>query len=146
MPPCEVHGEHVYHAGELGLLVHNTNQDCNFVTEFRDEYGNIQYQIQQPKAVVPNNVLSGPISFGDNFAKKVRKHIDQVRNRGGVKDPIPSPGNGGIEEVERIIRERVAKGGGRATTFAGEAAIAFEDGGVTYIFRPNGEFWTILGN
>jgi hypothetical protein len=42
--------------------------------------------------------------------------------------------------------ERVAKGGGRATTFADEPAVAFEDGGVTYIFKPNGEFWTILGN
>ena len=30
--------------------------------------------------------------------------------------------------------------------FAGESAIAFEDGGVTYIFKSTGEFWTILGN
>ncbi len=29
---------------------------------------------------------------------------------------------------------------------AEEAAVAFEDGGVTYIFRTAGEFWTILGN
>ena len=90
--------------------------------------------------------LSGPVTFGDNFAKKVRKHIDQVRNRGPVKDPLPSPGKGGIEELKKIIRKRVAEGGGRLTTFAGEPAIAFEDGGVTFMFRPNGEFWTILGN
>jgi hypothetical protein len=94
----------------------------------------------------PSSSLSGPVSFGDNFTKKVRKHIDQVRNRGAVKDPIPSPGNGGVEAVERVIRDRVAQGGGRATTYAGEPAIAFQDGGVTYIFRATGEFWTILGN
>jgi hypothetical protein len=91
-------------------------------------------------------LLTGPITFGENFAKKVRKHIDQVRNRGPVQEDIPSPGRGGLERVERIIRDRVATGAGRATTYAGEAAVAFEDGGVTYIFRTNGEFWTILGN
>ena len=32
------------------------------------------------------------------------------------------------------------------TAEAGGVAAAAEDGGVTYIFRPNGEFWTILGN
>jgi hypothetical protein len=90
--------------------------------------------------------LEGEVSFGKNFDKKVRKHIDQVRNRGSMKEDIPSPGNGGIERVQEIIQQRVAQGGGRATIYAGDPAISFEDGGVTYIFRPNGEFWTILGN
>jgi hypothetical protein len=98
-----------------------------------------------PTAPVPS-LLSGPVTFGENFAKKVRKHIDQVRHRGPVREAIPSPGKGGIERVARIIRDRVAKGGGRATTYAGEAAVAYEDGGVTYILRTDGEFWTILGN
>ena len=84
--------------------------------------------------------------FGENFAKKVRKHIDQVRNRAAAYEDIPVPGKGGIEHVKQIIRERLLRGGGRATTFAGEPAVAFEDGNVTYIFHPNGEFWTILGN
>ncbi len=92
------------------------------------------------------SLLGGPVRFGDNFDKKVRKHIDQVRNRGPVREAIPSPAKGGIERVQQIIRDRVAQGDGRGTTFAGEAAVAFEDGGVTYIFRPTGEFWTILGN
>ena len=91
-------------------------------------------------------LLSGPVSFGDNFVKKVRKHIDQIRNRGPTREVIPSPAKGGVERVRQIIQDRVARGGGRATTFAGEAAVAFEDGGVTYIFRSTGEFWTILGN
>jgi hypothetical protein len=91
-------------------------------------------------------VFSGPLRFGQNFAKKVRKHIDQVRNRGPVREPIPSPAAGGIERVEEIIRDRVGRGGGRTTAFASDPAFAFDDGGVTYIFRPNGEFWTILGN
>lgn len=85
-------------------------------------------------------------TFGENFPKKVRKHIDQVRNRAGVRENIPPPGKGGIERVRQIVCDRVAKGDGRATTFAGEPAVAFADGSVTYIFRPNGEFWTILGN
>ena len=92
------------------------------------------------------SLLSGPVTFGENFAKKVRKHIDQVRSRGPVKEAIRSPNRGGIERVEQIIRDRVAEGGGRPTTYAGEAAVAFEDGGVTYILRAGGEFWTILGN
>jgi hypothetical protein len=91
-------------------------------------------------------LLGGPVTFGSNFAKKVRKHIDQVRNRGPVHEAIPSPARGGIERVQQIIRDRVARGVGRTTTFAGEAAVAYEDGGVTYILRPSGEFWTILGN
>jgi len=91
-------------------------------------------------------LFSGPVSFGENFAKKVRKHIDQVRNRGPTREAIPSPAKGGVERVRRIIQDRVARGAGRATTFAGEAAVVFEDGGVTYIFKTTGEFWTILGN
>jgi hypothetical protein len=84
--------------------------------------------------------------FGKNFDKKVRKHIDQIRNRGPVKEDIPSPGKGGIDRVEEIIRERAVLGGARAATYADEPVLAFEDGGVTYIFRLDGEFWTILGN
>jgi hypothetical protein len=90
--------------------------------------------------------LGGPVEFGKNFDKKVRKHIDQVRKRVNPPEDIPSPGRGGIERVRQIIQERVAQGGGRETTYAGAAAVAFEDGGVTYIFRADGEFWTILGN
>jgi hypothetical protein len=90
--------------------------------------------------------LGSPVSFGDNFVKKVRKHIDQVRNRGPAREAIPSPARSGTERIRQIIRDRVAQGAGRATTFAGESAVAFEDGGVTYIFKSTGEFWTILGN
>lgn len=100
----------------------------------------------EPPPAPPPSLLTGPVTFGENFAKKVRKHIDQVRHRGPVPEVIPSPGKGGIERVAQIIRDRVAKWDGRVTTYAGEAAVAFEDGGVTYILRPNGEFWTILGN
>jgi hypothetical protein len=90
--------------------------------------------------------LDGPVSFGKNFITKVRKHINQVRSRGPVLEDIPSPGRGGAERVAQIIQDRVAQGGGRDTTFADKPAVAFEDEGVTYLFRPNGEFWTILGN
>lgn len=86
------------------------------------------------------------MTWGKNVNTKIRKHIDQVRKRGDVVDDIPTPGKGGIERVQEIIRDRVAQGGGRPTTYAGEAATAFDDGGVTYILRENGEFWTILKN
>lgn len=99
-----------------------------------------------PNAERQPGTLSGPVQLGKNFEKKVRKHIDQVRNRVTPPEDIPSPGKGGIKRVAEIIHERVAKGGGREATYAGETVVAFEDGGVTYIFRSNGEFWTILGN
>lgn len=89
---------------------------------------------------------AGPVTFGKNFAKKVRKHIDQIRHRGAIKEDIPSPGSGGTQRVEQIIRDRVTQGGGRATTFADEPAIAFEDGAVTYIIRQDGTFWTVILN
>lgn len=90
--------------------------------------------------------LDGPLQFGQNFAKKVRKHIDQVRRRRPVMEDVAPPGKSGIDRVEQIIRDRVALGGGRPTTFAGEAAEAFGDGNVTYIIRLDGTFWTILSN
>jgi len=99
-----------------------------------------------PNAERQPGTLSGPVQLGKNFEKKVRKHIDQVRNRVTPPEDIPSPGKGGVKRVAEIIHERVAKGGGREATYAGETVVAFEDGGVTYIFRSNGEFWTILGN
>lgn len=94
----------------------------------------------------PPGTLSGPVSFGKNFGKKVRKHIHQVRLRCQPPEMIPAPGAGGIDRVREIIERRVVQGGGKDITFADEPAVAFEDGGVTYVFRPEGEFWTILGN
>ncbi len=130
----QVEGFHTYfvaqHDDTSPLLVHNAN-----------------YPVGTPGTLIRGpDALAGPVSFGKNFSTKVRKHIDQVRNRGSAQDQIPSPGKGGMDRVEQIIRDRVAQGGGRGTRYADEAATAFEDGGVTYIFRPNGEFWTILGN
>lgn len=90
--------------------------------------------------------LSGPVEFGPNFAKKMRKHIDQIRNRGSIREDIPAPGKGGIERVAEIVRDRVANGGGRSTTYADAPAVAYEDGAVTYIIHPDGEFWTVLSN
>jgi hypothetical protein len=53
--------------------------------------------------------LSGPVQLGKNFEKKVRKHIDQVRNRVIPREDIPSPAKGGFDRVTEIIHERVAK-------------------------------------
>jgi hypothetical protein len=90
---------------------------------------------------------SGGPRFGLNFLTKVRKHIDQVRRRvPGKIERIPRPDSGGAAQIEEIIASRVKKGGGRFTTFAGARAIVYEDGGVSYVFRENGEFRTILRN
>jgi len=96
---------------------------------------------------VKQNISTDNISFGKNFDKKVRKHIDQVRKRNDKQiDKIPSPNKGGAEKVKEIIQKRVSEGGERRSTFAGEPAIFYEDGDVSYVFRENGEFWTILKN
>ncbi|MGB4708013.1 MAG: hypothetical protein WBH28_06095, partial [Fuerstiella sp.] len=95
---------------------------------------------------------SGPfgkttLSFGENVEKKVRKHIDQVRKRAdGQIDRIPSPSQGGVDAVKNIIQERIAKGGGVKTTFGGQDVMSFNDGGVSYILKMDGTFWTILKN
>lgn len=87
------------------------------------------------------------VKFGANFAKKVRKHINQVRNRyPGNKQSLLSPGKGGIEQVKKIVSDRVSLGGGYSSTYAGEAATFYPDGNVVYVIRPSGEFWTILNN
>ena len=86
-------------------------------------------------------------SFSKNFPKKVRKHIDQVRKRyNGHIDKIPSPNKGGIETVKNIIKNRVAQGRGYRSNYAGQPAFFYKDGNVVYVFRENGEFWTILKN
>jgi len=83
-------------------------------------------------------------SFGKNTDKKIRKHINQVRNRHGYKQDIPSPGNGGNEMVRNIIRDRVRQGGAEYRPYSGQPAYRFHDGKVEYVIRPNGDFWTIL--
>ena len=82
--------------------------------------------------------------FGKNTEKKIRKHIDQVRNRHGIKQDIPRPRDGGNEIVKEIIRKRVEQGGGVYKPYAGQPAFRYFDGNVEYIIRPNGQFWTIL--
>jgi hypothetical protein len=130
----EVWGEHVYRVGKQGALVHNTYPHGRGLPGVQSAADSMMH-------------ASGGPRFGSNFAKKVRKHINQVRHRQpGVVDNIPSPGLGGIGQVESIIRNRVAQGGGELTTYAGQSAIRYIDDGMTYIFRQNGEFWTILGN
>ena len=105
----EVDGEHVFYVGESGVLVHNASAPTGFGAFGR-----------------------APLTFGSNFAKKIRKHIDQVRNRvAGQIDRIPSPGQGGVDRMQRIIQDRIAQGGGVRTTFGGENVWSFRDGGVS---------------
>jgi hypothetical protein len=90
------------------------------------------YAVAGCQILVHNNSgLIGPVKFGSNFLTKVRKHIQQMRWRGPVKDPIPPPGKGGAERAHEIIPERVSQGGGIETTYPGEPAIKFVDGGIT---------------
>lgn len=86
------------------------------------------------------------VTFGKNFATKVKKHIHQVRYRYGSKEDIPSPGKGGVEAVKRIIRKRILAGKGYESTYSGEPVTMYEDGKVVYVVRKNNELWTILRN
>lgn len=81
--------------------------------------------------------------WGKNWKKKIRKHIHQMRQQ---HPGLPRAGRGGLEKARDLIDVRVAQGGGRATSFAGEAAIAYESGAYSIITKPDGTFWTVLGN
>jgi len=82
--------------------------------------------------------------FGKNTDKKIRKHINQVRNRYGSRQDIPSPSKGGNEMVRDIVNNRVKQGGGVYKPYSGQPAFRYADGKVEYVIRPNGKFWTIL--
>ena len=62
----EVHGHHVYRITDDGILVHNKAQRRNLTPE---------EQLDDLPDVPP---FSSEVTFGENFAKKVRKHIDQI--------------------------------------------------------------------
>ena len=101
-----------------------------------------KHQRQRPQPETPKSC-----KFTKNFSKKVRKHIHQVRKRNpNCVDDIPTPGKGGVEAIKNIIKKRVAQGGGRWSTYAGEPALFYKDGGVVYVLKENGAFWTILKN
>ncbi len=116
-------------------------EDRNLQDEFNKRLASGQLNSATYPAVSVSN-----LSFGKNFEKKVRKHINQVRNRLGTKEEIPSPGKGGAEKVQQIIQDRISQGGGYAGRYAGEKVTFFEEGKVVYVVRENGEFWTILNN
>jgi hypothetical protein len=59
---------------------------------------------QSEVADAVGSLFSGPVSFGENFAKKVRKHIDQVRNRGPTREAINSPAKGGSSASDGLFK------------------------------------------
>lgn len=101
------------------------------------------YYVGSLGVLVHNDADDCGFSWGPNYKRKIRRHIQQMREK---YPELRKARKGGIEDAQQVIEDRVAQGGGEATTYAGEDAIRFEDGPVTYIFRESGEFWTILSN
>lgn len=122
----EVHGEHVHHAGELGLLVHNTTEeDCLVIVPFRGRDGKI-VEYEQPKGVAPNNIRdmlkglpgksgkTGPIKEVPD-AKALDDLFDALSNGGKTVNPGTYPGV--VKELPdgTIIRRRPGSRSGGAT-------------------------------
>ena len=67
-----------------------------------------------PNAERQPGTLSGPVQLGKNFEKKVRKHIDQVRNRVTPPEDIPYQARGesnvlqksSTSELQRVVAGR----------------------------------------
>ena len=116
------------------------------IKQFKKPNTNPNGDIDNSKPKVPDRTKQD-VNFGDNFKKKARKHVDQMRKRyEGKLDNIPKLGKGGFEKIQQIIKERVAEGGGYESTYSGQKATFYPDGGVVYVIRENGNFWTILKN
>ena len=84
-------------------------------------------------------------TFGENFGSKIKTKLNQLRKK---YPEVRDAKGGGIEDALAIAQQRVAQGGGRVGPPVGQgetAAIYFEDGPVTWVFRPNGEFWSMRG-
>jgi len=131
----DVQIDHRYFVADTSILVHNAEGGtCGG-----------PYPIPTPKN--PQEIPE--VKWGSNMMKKFRKHIQQMRDRykkvGGEQDDLALD-DAGVEKIKKIIQDRVARGGGDKDTYAEEEVVKYVDQGVTYFFRPDGTFWTILGN
>ncbi len=97
----EVHGEHVYHAGELGLLVHNTTEeDCLVIVPFSGRDGKI-VEYEQPKGVAPNKVPTPSVKGIGKVADVVPKHVPKNWSKVDIENAIST--------YEKSIRLRKAE-------------------------------------
>lgn len=135
----EVQCDHIYLVSKQGIVVHNSGipgLPCP-LQHLTDEMLPI---ISRGDAMMD---ASRGMKIGKTFERKIREHWPEFVARHG---DLPKIRRGGLEEAERLIRERVARGGGVLTTFERTPVVSYHDGPISYIFRPNGEFWTILNN
>jgi hypothetical protein len=85
-------------------------------------------------------------TFGENFGSKIKSKLNQLRKK---YPTVREAKKGGIDDALAIAKNRVAQGGGRVGPPVGQGeicAIYFEDGPVTWVFRPNGQFWSMRKN
>ena len=136
----EVNTEHVYFVTQTGILVHN-NGGCR---NTNDDGTDPNKPSSTRTFVDPIMQKSGP-TFKSNFASKVRTKLNQLRK----KYPHVRKGKEGIADAKAIAEGAVNRGGGRLgpPVGGGEShAFYYEDGPVTWVFRPNGEFWSMRNN
>lgn len=97
-----------------------------------------------PPTVTPACLPYWPVD--ETFGRKVKVKLNQLRK----KFPDVPPANlGGIKAARSILEERTALGQWHlgAAVGAGEHfGIYFEDGPVTWVFRPTGSFWSMRIN
>ena len=129
----EASGQSVYRIGVSGILVHNTGIDpCNPLVQLTDGTG---------KAAK----ITEPIIDLTKFSSKVRSKLNQVRK----KYPDVRKGADGAADAQKLAEEAFKRGGGRVGPPVGQgadSAIYFDDGPVTWVFKPDGTFWSMRIN
>ena len=146
-----------YAVGKNQILVHNNSAE---IARLEGEIARLRASLGGPgvDAVATNleiAALRAQITalqvtiiptFASNFGSKIKSKLNQLRKK---YPEVRSANAGGIDDALRIAQARVAQGGGRVGPPIGQGfayAIYFEDGPVTWIFRPNGSFWSMFTN
>ncbi len=178
----ETQGEHVYHVGRAGILVHNNDELCSRITELMSKVDKLNaaeraelsrlMEAQDAAAdaakttgkaadVDVNSTKAGkgdtvdgeevvaqaiaPIIDSTKFASKVRSKLNQLRK----KYPHVRKGASGAADAQELAEEAFRRGGGRVGPPVGQgadSALYFDDGPVTWVFKPDGTFWSMRTN
>lgn len=86
-----------------------------------------------------------PVFDSTKFPSKVRSKLNQLRKR----YPWIRRGEEGVQDAQKLAEQAFKRGGGRVGPPVGQGeqfALYFEDGPVTWVFRPNGHFWSMRMN
>lgn len=89
--------------------------------------------------------ITEPIIDSAKFSSKVRSKLNQLRK----KYPDVRRGAEGAADAQKLAEEAFRRGGGRVGPPVGQgadSALYFDDGPVTWVFRPDGTFWSMRIN